>query len=234
MKYHSFINLKLLKIILFIYNNMFIYIILIIIFYYLFKNKYKNKNKNKNKNKYKYKYKKRKNIYVSKSIYPLTNNWLDIRVEALNRMKFSKQQNGAEEGLSCLDIDLNHEGWIGQNELFDYGLIHDYEYFKKNCSKCPKTTKLLERIKGVKMAAFSWLQPNSKIEEQVNNNLGFNTYHLGLSVPDNCILSVKQNQNWKHYTEDNGTMIKFDDGNVHYSENNSKEDRVILYILMEK
>ena len=98
-----------------------------------------------------------------------------------------------------------------------------------NCVKCPKTTELLSRIDGIEVAGFSLMKGGVRLTEHVDNvseNYKY-TYHLGLKCPVGSILhhSVQGD-----ITEENGKHILMDARQKHWAENQSNEDRIILYV----
>jgi len=110
--------------------------------------------------------------------------------------------------------------------LYAFGKKH-----YKNVKLCPETTKIVEKLPGLSTAAFSILNPRSKILPHV----GYYGYsemvlrcHLGLYVPpaDQCWLGVgDKQQSWKA-----GRCLIFDDTFIHTAVNTSDITRVILLL----
>ena len=81
------------------------------------------------------------------------------------------------------------------------------------------------------MAGFSLLKPNSYIKPHIdntgidNNSLGI---HFGLIIPEKKKSFLIVNN--KKIYEDNFKLFGFDSNYLHSAENNSKQNRVILYI----
>ena len=139
------------------------------------------------------------------------------------------------------NIDNNNviNNWIKgpesvKNEWINFGLWVNGKPLIKNCQKCPNTFNLIKKaIKlgaKVKVAGFSWLKPNSKIPPHTDPNED-TVYHLGLIVPDNksCYIDTDN----KKIIHQEGKWITFDDRKIHSAINNSNQDRVILYMLIE-
>lgn len=92
----------------------------------------------------------------------------------------------------------------------------------------PITTKLLNNI-NCTTAMFSIIEPGKIIKPHYGVYSGVLRYHLGLKVPKNhkdCFIVVNGFKNsWK-----NGKDLLFDDTYLHYVENNTDEERVILFL----
>lgn len=145
----------------------------------------------------------------------------------------------SDDGNKFIEEVNNIEGWvyggddqdnINKNWL-NFGLINNNKELQANSKICPKTCKLLKNIKGINLAGFSLLKPNSYIEPHIdntgidNNSLGI---HFGLIIPEkNKSFLIVNN---KKIYEDNFKLFGFDSNYLHSAENNSKQDRVILYI----
>ena len=95
--------------------------------------------------------------------------------------------------------------------------------------KCPKTVNLLSRIDGIEVAGFSLMKGGVRLTEHldvVGEDYKY-TYHLGLKCPMGSILhhSVQGD-----IVEENGKHILMDARQRHWAENQSNEDRIILYV----
>lgn len=121
----------------------------------------------------------------------------------------------------------------------------------------PKTCELIEQMPEVKLAMISILGPKGKISGHSGQFRGCLRYHLGLDVPQcsgstgsastanadaianasictsascenkqECFISV----GGKRYSWKNGSDVIFDDTFFHYVENNTDQERVILFI----
>jgi len=98
---------------------------------------------------------------------------------------------------------------------------------KKNCARCPETTRLIENIPGMKTAFFSILAPGKYIPEHRGLYKGFIRYHLGIKVPkpfNQC--GIKVDGEIRHWEE--GKSLIFDDTFTHEAWNLSEEFRVVL------
>ena len=103
--------------------------------------------------------------------------------------------------------------------------------FEKNCSYCPETVKLVDKIPGITMATFSWLRPDSHIKAHKGFSRVVLRSHLALKTPTNpteetCALRVgSTTKPWQE-----GKVFVFDDWNEHEAWNHTKEERVVLMI----
>ena len=191
----------------------------------------------------------------------LQQGWKDIQEEAINimnnspRLNISRTINDWHDAKSYIDTIKNKYGWIrswaydpdgtvenqtvdGNHEWLNYGLYYFGEEFSENILLCPKTMKLLSKIKShINICGFSWmfggclLQPHTDITGISSGSLAM---HLGLSVPkpnNVCRLIIKNsNEEYIYMNEENGKMFIFDATFEHYAYNQSNQDRLILYV----
>tara|TARA_Y100000389_G_scaffold171921_1_gene179924 strand:- start:944 stop:1501 length:558 start_codon:yes stop_codon:yes gene_type:complete len=126
-------------------------------------------------------------------------------------------------------------GWLKggqehvQEEWISWPLIWNGKMVYGNSVKCPKTVNLLSRIDGIEVAGFSLMKGGVRLTEHldvVGEDYKY-TYHLGLKCPMGSILhhSVQGD-----IVEENGKHILMDARQRHWAENQSNEDRIILYV----
>lgn len=126
-------------------------------------------------------------------------------------------------------------GWLKggqehvQEEWISWPLIWNGKMVYGNSAKCPKTVNLLSRIDGIEVAGFSLMKGGVRLTEHldvVGEDYKY-TYHLGLKCPMGSILhhSVQGD-----IVEENGKHILMDARQRHWAENQSNEDRIILYM----
>ncbi|MEM9922251.1 MAG: aspartyl/asparaginyl beta-hydroxylase domain-containing protein [Cyanobacteria bacterium P01_D01_bin.50] len=99
----------------------------------------------------------------------------------------------------------------------------------KNCERCPETTKLIEKIPGMKVAFFSILAPGKHIPKHRGKLKTFIRYHLGLIVPqpkENCKIQIADEI---RYWEEGKSLI-FDDTFYHEVWNDTDGYRVVLFL----
>jgi beta-hydroxylase len=106
-----------------------------------------------------------------------------------------------------------------------YALGHRVD---SNCKRCPETTKLLEKCPELQNAWFSILKPGYRIPPHKGPTNGIVRIHLGLIIPeqrDQCWIRV--DDQILHWTE--GKCIVFDDSYEHEVQNNTDQQRVVLF-----
>jgi len=155
----------------------------------------------------------------------LRAEWKTIRDEAVamrdaSRIKASAQYN---------DIGFNslfRDGWK-RFYLKWYGAAHP-----SALEACPKTCEVLRKIPTVKAAMFAELPPGSKLGRHRDPFAGSLRYHLGLVTPGSpdCYIDV----DGQHYHWRDGEDIVFDETYLHFAENKTDVDRIILFCDVER
>lgn len=166
----------------------------------------------------------------------LEDNYVDIANEIpefilKDNMYVRNRNDWNNEGGKELSKKLKSEwirGW--QTDVwYNFPLLYHGEPIHKAATICPKTLAMLKMIPSIKIAGFSLLRPNSTLEPhtdeagKINNTLAGNL----LLTKDTDASVYVGNQKNKHET---GKFIIFDSNIIHYADNNSLKDRVILYI----
>ena len=151
----------------------------------------------------------------------LQNNWQVIRDEAiaLNEQAQIKSSDKFDD--------------IGFNSFFRTGWKRFYlKWYGSSLGSarqlCPKTVALLESIPTVKGAMFAMLPPGARLVKHRDPYAGSLRYHLGLVTPnsDNCYINVDgQRYSWR-----DGEAVIFDETFIHYAENTSEQNRIILFV----
>jgi len=159
------------------------------------------------------------------NLKPLQDNWQEIREEALALMgkghiKVSDQYND-----------------IGFNSFFKSGWKRFYlkwydDSHPSALALCPKTVALLRGIPEVKAAMFTELPPGSRLVRHRDPYAGSLRYHLGLVTPDSgdCYIDV----DGQRYAWRDGESVMFDETFIHYAENATQQDRLILFCDIER
>ena len=97
---------------------------------------------------------------------------------------------------------------------------------------CPQTVALLRQIPSVKAAMFASLPPGARLVRHRDPYAGSLRYHLGLVTPNDpgCHIVVDgQPYHWK-----DGEAVMFDETYIHYAENTTDQQRVILFCDVER
>ena len=167
--------------------------------------------------------------YLKTSAFPelslLRDNWQVIREEALklNDEGYIKAASGYND--------------IGFNSFFRTGWKRFYlKWYDRDMASanalCPKTVALLKQIPGVKAAMFASLPPGAKLVRHRDPYAGSLRYHLGLTTPNDpgCYIDVDgEKYHWK-----DGEDVMFDETFIHYAENTTTHQRVILFCDVER
>jgi beta-hydroxylase len=167
--------------------------------------------------------------YLSPDLFPdlkpLTAQWQMIRDEAV-----AMQSAGAIKASAQLDD-------VGFNSFFKTGWKRFYlkwydEAHPSAATLCPKTTALLRSIPSVKAAMFAELPPNGRLVRHRDPYAGSLRYHLGLVTPSDprCYIDVDGQQ---YYWKD-GEAVVFDETYIHYAENKTDCNRIILFCDIER
>jgi beta-hydroxylase len=156
----------------------------------------------------------------------LRSNWQTIRDEAIalakaSRIKASDQYNDA--GFHS----FFRTGW----KRF-YLKWYDKAPHPSALRSCPKTLELLRAAPHIKAAAFTELPPGSKLGKHRDPFAGSLRYHLGLITPnsDACWIRV----DGKPYSWRDGEGVVFDETYIHWVENGTDQDRIILFADLER
>jgi beta-hydroxylase len=155
----------------------------------------------------------------------LQQNWQLIRDEALKLLEIQK---------ICCSNKCDDAGF---NSFFKTGWKRFYlKWYEDNhpsaAALCPKTTALLRRLPSIKAAMFAELPHASRLPRHRDPYAGSLRYHLGLITPndDRCFINVDGlNYSWR-----DGEGVLFDETYIHYAENQSGQNRVILFCDIER
>lgn len=167
--------------------------------------------------------------YLRQDLFPelavLRDNWLKIREEGkalmeIQQIKASDKYNDA-----------------GFNSFFKTGWKRFYLKWYEDShpsamTLCPHTTTLLQGLPSVKAAMFAELPDGSRLPRHRDPYAGSLRYHLGLITPndDRCFIDVDGTT----YSWRDGEGILFDETYIHYAENQSGQDRLILFCDIER
>ncbi len=160
-----------------------------------------------------------------KELELLQRNWEVIREEALKLN---------DEGQIKAAATYND---IGFNSFFRTGWKRFYlKWYGQDLASaqalCPRTVELLRQIPSVKAAMFASLPPGSRLQRHRDPYAGSLRYHLGLTTPNSpgCFIEVDgQRYHWK-----DGEAVMFDETYIHYAENSTDQQRVILFCDVER
>ncbi len=154
----------------------------------------------------------------------LQSHWQEIRDEALaldTHIKAAESHNDA-----------------GFNSFFKTGWKRFYlkwygDTHPSASQLCPKTTALLKGLPSVKAAMFAHLPDGGRLGRHRDPYAGSLRYHLGLVTPkqrERCFIDV----DGERYSWSAGEGVVFDETFIHYAENKSGEDRIVLFCDIER
>ncbi len=163
--------------------------------------------------------------YIDPKLFPelevLKDNWKTIRSEA-------RQLENRGEIKASDEFDD-----IGFNSFFKTGWTRFYlkwygATLLSATKSCPETTRLVDSLPSIKGAMFAMLPPGARLVKHRDPFAGSLRYHLGLETPndDQCFINV----DGKHYSWRDGEVVIFDETYIHYAENKTDQDRIILFL----
>lgn len=167
--------------------------------------------------------------YLPASGFPelrlLEANWETIRDEALGLL--------AQQKIKAAEKNDD----AGFNSFFKNGwkrfYLKWYDASHPSAERlCPRTVALLRQLPGVKAAMFAELPPGGKLNMHRDPFAGSLRYHLGLSTPNSerCFIEVDgQRYSWR-----DGEGVVFDETYIHWAQNASDSDRIILFCDIER
>ncbi len=120
-------------------------------------------------------------------------------------------------------------GFVGDDGPPLWNQLHLWSDGKRasGASLCPRTTEVIEgipRFRGLGLACISALNPGAWIAPHYGPINGILRVHLGLSVPDGCILRVgREKRSWQ-----DGKVLIFDDSFEHEVRHDGNRTRFVL------
>lgn len=166
-----------------------------------------------------------------KSIFPwlagLEAGWRDMRAE-LDEVLQDRERLPAFHELSPDQKRIS----LGRSwKTFGFYVMGDR--FAPNCRRAPRTAALLETVPDLRNAWFSILEPGYHIPAHCGPTNGIVRIHLGLKIPrdrENCWMRV--GDQIVHWAE--GDSVVFDDYYEHEVQNNTDEERVVLFFDVDR
>jgi beta-hydroxylase len=166
--------------------------------------------------------------YLDVNAFPelriLEQHWQEIRSEALALAEAEIKAPAAHDD-------------AGFNSFFKKGWKRFYVKWYGDAHPsarelCPRTTELVSSLPSVRAAMFAHLPNGSKLGRHRDPFAGSLRYHLGLVTPNNdtCFLDV----DGERYSWRDGQGMVFDETFIHYAENKSGLDRIVLFCDIER
>jgi beta-hydroxylase len=155
----------------------------------------------------------------------LQENWEEIKGEAQQLLTMQKIRAAEKND----DAGFNSFFKAGWKRFY----LKWYEASHPSAERfCPKTVALLRAIPSVKAAMFAELPPGGKLNRHRDPFAGSLRYHLGLVTPndDRCFIEVDgQRYSWR-----DGEGVVFDETFLHWAQNTSDQNRIILFCDIER
>src|SRR5215216_3231377 len=155
----------------------------------------------------------------------LGENWQTIREEAVRLF---------DEGFIRAAAKNNDWGFYS---FFKSGWKRFYlkwydDFLPSARTLCPRTVELLNSIPTIHGAMFAMLPPGGKLGAHRDPFAGSLRYHLGLVTPnsDKCRIFV----DGEPYAWRDGEAVMFDETFIHWAENRTDIDRLILFCDVER
>jgi beta-hydroxylase len=154
----------------------------------------------------------------------IINNWESIKEEVVSlKEQGFFDQTTKQSSASYYDLGFRTFYKYGWSKFY----INWYGYTHASAKKlCPKTVDVLKDIKTVNGAMFSLLPIGSKLTRHLDPIASSLRLHIALDTPGDpmCYINVDgQDYFWK-----DGEAFIFDETYIHYANNNSRKDRLIL------
>jgi beta-hydroxylase len=167
--------------------------------------------------------------YLDRKEFPeldlLRDNWQTIRDEGVRLL---------DEGYVRAAASYND---LGFNSFFRKGWKRFYlkwygDFLPSAKEMCPQTVALLNKLPNVHAAMFALLPPGGRLVRHRDPFAGSLRYHLGLRTansPD-CFIEVDGERYWWRDGED----VVFDETYIHWAENTTDVNRLILFCDVER
>ena len=155
----------------------------------------------------------------------LEDNWETIRDEANALINLEKIQSAKQND----DAGFNSFFKAGWKRFY----LKWYDAKHPSAEKfCAKTVALLRQTKCVKAAMFAELPAGGKLNPHRDPFAGSLRYHLGLVTPNDnrCFIEVNQ----QRYSWRDGEGVIFDETFIHWAQNNTDLNRIILFCDIER
>lgn len=154
----------------------------------------------------------------------LEENWQAIRAELDVILQYTDHLPRFQDISPDQGMNISQDNRWKTFFLYGYGVK-----MSQNCDYCPKTSRTIEQIPGMKTAFFSIMLPGKYISEHRGPYKGVLRCHLGLKVPhakEEC--GIRVDHEIRHWEE--GKTMVFDDSYPHEAWNKTDEVRVVLFL----
>jgi len=132
-------------------------------------------------------------------------------------------------------------GWTNDPKWKNLGFIYDSKEIHDNMSRFPITANFLREMGkkcNIIMAGFSFLKPGGKIPWHTDSSVDDPSYvmHIPLIVPNEkgCYIELENGETYAYHKDTSPGDYVFPDFVRHRVFNNTREDRIILYLKIDK
>lgn len=155
----------------------------------------------------------------------LQDNWEVFRDEALNLFDEGYIRQAAS------DNDLAFHSFFRTGWKRFYLKWYDEPQASAK-ALCPRSVDLVNQVPGVNAAMFAMLPAGARLGKHRDPFAGSLRYHLGLVTPnsDDCAIFV----DGEKYSWRDGEGVMFDETFIHWAQNNTDQDRMILFCDIER
>ncbi|WP_101676331.1 aspartyl/asparaginyl beta-hydroxylase domain-containing protein [Alloalcanivorax mobilis] len=155
----------------------------------------------------------------------LRDNWRVFREEAMNLFDEGYIRQAAS------DNDLAFHSFFRTGWKRFYLKWYDEPQASAK-ALCPRSVALVDQLPGVNAAMFALLPAGARLGKHRDPFAGSLRYHLGLVTPndDRCAIYVDGEQ----YAWRDGQDVMFDETFIHWAENRTDQDRLILFCDVER
>ena len=165
---------------------------------------------------------------VPRQPYLNPDDFPDLRVLKANWQMIRDEALALADGIKAAE-NLDDAGF---NSFFKTGWKRFYlkwygETHASAAQLCPKTTQLLATLPTIKAAMFAALPDGARLGKHRDPYAGSLRYHLALICPDDdrCFIDV----DGERYSWRTGQGVVFDESYIHWAENTSGKNRVVLF-----
>jgi beta-hydroxylase len=167
--------------------------------------------------------------YIETGTFPqlavLKEHWQTIRDEAITL----EQEELIKGSDKYNDVGFNSFFRRGWKRFY----LKWYNDFHPSAKKyCPQTIELLKQIPQIKAAMFAVLPAGSELLQHRDPYAGSLRYHLGLITPNSEACNIVVDGQAYHWRD--GEDVMFDETYIHYAENKTDKDRLILFCDFER
>ena len=166
-----------------------------------------------------------------KDLKILQDNWQAIAQEA-NALFHNNIFDSVKNKKSASYYDVGFRTFYKHGWSKFYLKWYGGYYHKSAQEMCPVTLNILKQCKSVNGAMFSVLPPQGKLSRHLDPFATSLRYHLGLNTPNDNQAFINIDGNTLSWRD--GQAFMFDETYLHYAQNNTSKNRIILMCDIER